>query len=403
MELSIRRIKSSSGERFVVLVDSVGMPLFYPALYVTVHMRGRSLAVNTIQNTLNAIKALYAWQSFYCIDIESRFSCCELLQTHEVHSMRDFMQKPLVDKNNGKAVSISRRDRTVSVRNQYARMSVIADYLGFLAGQLQKPSTQGNENIKRMVSQIKANRPKKPTKSIIDRDEKRLDDSDLDALEKALKPGSNNNPAHEYAVQVRNALIFSILRVTGLRRGELLNLKIEDIDFAKNTLKVVRRPDSTGDSRVYQPVVKTRERTFPLMPELVDQVRGYVLGYRNKVPGAKKHGYLFVTHKSGTSEGLPFSNSGFGKFMGELKHIVEGYCFIHAHSLRHHWNYSFSKTCENQGMTPEREEKLRSYLMGWSETSGTAATYNRRYIKEQAGKAVLELQNKHLGKVRKGM
>jgi integrase len=89
--------------------------------------------------------------------------------------------------------------------------------------------------------------------------------------------------------------------------------------------------------------------------------------------------------------------------MGELKHIVEGYCFIHAHSLRHHWNYSFSKTCENQGMTPEREEKLRSYLMGWSETSGTAATYNRRYIKEQAGKAVLELQNKHLGKVRKGM
>lgn len=403
MELSIRRIKSSSGERFVVLVDSVGMPLFYPALYVTVHMRGRSLAVNTIQNTLNAIKALYAWQSFYCIDIESRFSCCELLQTHEVHSMRDFMQKPLVDKNNGKAVSISRRDRTVSVRNQYARMSVIADYLGFLAGQLQKPSTQGNENIKRMVSQIKANRPKKPTKSIIDRDEKRLDDSDLDALEKALKPGSNNNPVHEYAVQVRNALIFSILRVTGLRRGELLNLKIEDIDFAKNTLKVVRRPDSTGDARVYQPVVKTRERTFPLMPELVDQVRGYVLGYRNKVPGAKKHGYLFVTHKSGTSEGLPFSNSGFGKFMGELKHIVEGYCFIHAHSLRHHWNYSFSKTCENQGMTPEREEKLRSYLMGWSETSGTAATYNRRYIKEQAGKAVLELQNKHLGKVRKGM
>nr|WP_231609510.1 MULTISPECIES: site-specific integrase [Enterobacteriaceae] len=401
--MSIRRIKSSSGERFVVLVDSVGMPLFYPALYVTVHMRGRSLAVNTIQNTLNAIKALYAWQSFYCIDIESRFSCCELLQTHEVHSMRDFMQKPLVDKNNGKAVSISRRDRTVSVRNQYARMSVIADYLGFLAGQLQKPSTQGNENIKRMVSQIKANRPKKPTKSIIDRDEKRLDDSDLDALEKALKPGSNNNPAHEYAVQVRNALIFSILRVTGLRRGELLNLKIEDIDFAKNTLKVVRRPDSTGDARVYQPVVKTRERTFPLMPELVDQVRGYVLGYRNKVPGAKKHGYLFVTHKSGTSEGLPFSNSGFGKFMGELKHIVEGYCFIHAHSLRHHWNYSFSKTCENQGMTPEREEKLRSYLMGWSETSGTAATYNRRYIKEQAGKAVLELQNKHLGKVRKGM
>ncbi|WP_223521835.1 hypothetical protein [Pseudomonas sp. GL-B-19] len=98
-----------------------------------------------------AIKALYAWQSYYCIDIESRFSCCELLQAHEVHSLRDFMQKLLVDENNGKVVSISLRGKTVSTSNQYAHMSVIADYLDFLAGQLQTPSTQGSENIKRMA------------------------------------------------------------------------------------------------------------------------------------------------------------------------------------------------------------------------------------------------------------
>jgi hypothetical protein len=40
--------------------------------------------------------------------------------------------------------------------------------------------------------------------------------------------------------------------------------------------------------------------------------------------------------------------------------------------------------------------------MGWSETSGTAATYNRKHIKEQAGKAVLELQLMHLNKTQKG-
>lgn len=35
MGLSLRRIKSTDGERFIVLVDEDGMPLFYPALYVT--------------------------------------------------------------------------------------------------------------------------------------------------------------------------------------------------------------------------------------------------------------------------------------------------------------------------------------------------------------------------------
>jgi integrase len=402
MNLSVRRVKSSNGERLIVLVDELGMPLFYPALYVTVHMRGCSLALNTIQSALSALKAMYAWQSYYSIDLESRFSRGELLLSHEIHSLRDFMQKPLADEDGGSVVSISRRVGTVSKGNQYTRMSVIADYLGFLADQNLPASTSSHDGVGLMVSQIKANRPKTSNKSNVSREDKYLDDSVLDTLEITLRPGSANNPVREYAVQVRNALMFAILRITGLRRGELLNLKVEDIDFGMNTMQVVRRPDSKGDARAYQPVVKTRERVFPLMPELADQIYNYVIRHRSKVPGAKKHGYLFITHKSGGSQGLPLSNAGFGKFMGALKNIVESNGDLHAHSLRHHWNYSFSKICEIQGITPQREEKIRSYLMGWSETSGTAATYNRRHVKEQAGKAVLELQYKHLGKTFRG-
>jgi len=43
--------------------------------------------------------------------------------------------------------------------------------------------------------------------------------------------------------------MFAVLRATGLRRGELLILKVDDINFAKNVLRVVRRPDSKQDSR----------------------------------------------------------------------------------------------------------------------------------------------------------
>ncbi|HIE3934536.1 TPA: hypothetical protein ACXNHW_005608 [Pseudomonas aeruginosa] len=44
------------------------------------------------------------------------------------------------------------------------------------------------------------------------------------------------------------------------------------------------------------------------------------------------------------------------------------------------------------------EEKIRSYLMGWEETSGTARTYNKRHTKQKAAEAVLALQKKYLKK-----
>jgi len=62
MQLSVRRFQGESGERFSILVDDTGMPLYYPALYVTAEMRGASLSINTIDNALSALKAMHAWQ-----------------------------------------------------------------------------------------------------------------------------------------------------------------------------------------------------------------------------------------------------------------------------------------------------------------------------------------------------
>ncbi|MAL37971.1 MAG: integrase, partial [Pseudomonas sp.] len=172
----------------------------------------------------------------------------------------------------------------------------------------------------------------------------------------------------------------------------------DDIDFAKYALRVVRRPDSKGDPRAHQPTVKTRQRTFPLAPELIARIHEYVLRYRNRLPGAKKHGYLFVTHKEGPTQGRPLSISAFQKWMLGVGSIVED-SGIHAHALRHHWNYGFSKDSDANEIPSATEEKLRSYLMGWEETSGTAQIYNKRHTKQKAAEAALALQNKYLKKV----
>lgn len=400
MQLSVRRFQAESGERFLILVDDTGMPLYYPALFVTAVLRGGNRATNTINHALTAIKLLYAWGDYYRIDLESRFKRSELLFEHEIHSLRDFSQKRLADTKpkEGKVTSIKRRQQWVSMESQFNRMSVIADYVGFIAGRLYPVTATSAKDISAMVAVIKANRPRINGLTEKDRSDIHLDDGLLDALEEIIRPGGESNPIADIGIQVRNALMFTILRLTGMRRGELLNLKIDDFDFKTEVVRVVRRPDSAGDSRQYQPLAKTRERTIPLTPELIVRISDYITKYRNKVPGARKHGFLFVTHKSGPNQGWPLSNSSFGKFISGLTEMASTLEGFHAHALRHHWNYEFSKLVSEKGITPEREEKLRSYLMGWQETSGTARTYNRRHIREEAGKAVIELQNKRLGK-----
>ena len=57
---------------------------------------------------------------------------------------------------------------------------------------------------------------------------------------------------------------------------------------------------------------------------------------------------------------------------------------LSGHVLRHTWNDVFSKKMDEAGVTPENERQARSYLMGWSPTSDTAATYTRRHVREKA-------------------
>ncbi|WP_413770699.1 tyrosine-type recombinase/integrase [Xenorhabdus bovienii] len=85
----------------------------------------------------------------------------------------------------------------------------------------------------------------------------------------------------------------------GIRRGELLNLRVDDIDFIANEVRIVRRADSSVDSRVYQPLVKTEERILPISDRLAEILCEYVTGLRSAFPRARKHPYLFVTHKQG--------------------------------------------------------------------------------------------------------
>ncbi|MDF1623340.1 MAG: tyrosine-type recombinase/integrase [Pseudohongiella nitratireducens] len=399
-KFSIRHITFSDGERYKLMVDDFGVPYYYISLFITAHVRGAALSVSTIQNTLTALKMMCLWLQYYDIDIEARFRRAELLELQEIVALRDFTKKTLaeVQQSSSKVVDLfaSRRDRGVAGVSQYFRMTVIADYLGFLAETLtqHRADKELPAQIEAMKKRIRAHRPKKKGRNAAHRVDSGIDQDVLDRLFHVMTPGSPDNPFVDVDVQIRNGLIIALLRNLGIRRGELLNVRVDDIDFTNNVLKVVRRPDSAADVRHYQPLVKTRERTLPISSELVSKLSDYVLNYRNKFPKARRHPYLFVNHKAGPTQGSPLSNAGFGKLMAQIKASAVPFGSVHAHAFRHSWNYGFSQSVDKAGdISHEAEDQMRSFLMGWSPTSGTAATYNKRHIREKATEAILQYQS----------
>ena len=400
----------NNGERYKLLTDfKTGIPLYYPTLYITSQVRGSGHSVSTIQSFISSMKVLLKWEEYYSIGLEGRFKRKNFLSLREIESLRNFCKKPMKEneykKSNvivlKKTVEGSRMPEfktppMVLSHTQYSRMTFIADYLKWLAEIISENKlTETDRRLaKEMYNRLKAHRPKKRNGHNGNRDEKSLDPEMLEELFEVLKPGHIKNPFQNLDIQIRNALIITLLRFLGIRRGELLNLQVEDIDCFANELWIVRRADSTIDQRPFQPLVKTLERNLPMNEQLAEKLRYYIMNVRSKFPRARKHPYFFVTHKVGPNQGLPLSNSGFGKIITKIQKISDSFKNVHAHSFRHTWNYFFSINCDSskEEVTPARQEQIRSFLMGWKEGSGTAAIYNKRFIKRAANKAALEYQ-----------
>ena len=214
-------------------------------------------------------------------------------------------------------------------------------------------------------------------------------------LKEVVRPGSDRNPFEDEATQFRNQLIILMLLHLRIRSGELLNIRVSDIDWSKNHIVIARRPDERKDPRRSQPLVKTLDRRLSIKDTLVEKMHNYVIHFRRKVPSARKHDYLLVTHKAGPTEGQPMSRSTLIKVINMIAGADPSLTSLHAHELRHTWNNRFSEHMDASADAPEpsEQESLRSYQQGWKPGSGTSAAYNKRFVRMKAMEASLKLQD----------
>jgi len=81
---------------------------------------------------------------------------------------------------------------------------------------------------------------------------------------------------------LRNKLIVELFYSTGMRRGELVNLKLNDISDSQKTIKVLGK--------------RNKERIIPLLPSALSTIASY-LGYRKALSSVKDVDYLLLTEK----------------------------------------------------------------------------------------------------------
>jgi len=81
---------------------------------------------------------------------------------------------------------------------------------------------------------------------------------------------------------VRNKLIVELFYSTGIRRSELVNLKLNDVSFTQDQIKVLGK--------------RNKERLIPLLPSVIDTIKNY-LELRDQLETIHDPTYLFLSGK----------------------------------------------------------------------------------------------------------
>lgn len=420
--LSIRVLQD--GERVPFLLDERGLPLFYPTLFETAQLRNGGAAVNTIRNGLEDIEVLLRWEAASSRNLVAEFQDGRTLALADIVSLRDFCgldMRHLGDRasrgqTDCKVIWLESRVATVAPRpkvsraQQYNRLSTIADYLDFVATVVTQYRDRPGDMaaIARMTSSIRHHRPRgKWDQGNDDPNAKSPPPDVIERFMAAMSVDSPQNPFGDSATRLRNAIIFGLLRWTGMRRGELLSLRIDQCELGEEPRVWVRRnQDDVHDLRPNQPVSKTKERPLPLPDALADQIQDYLLNVRAKVDPARKHPYLLVSHRKGSTYGRPLSASALGsRIMATARSVAPEFAQIHPHAFRHHFNYELSVKIDAHNaevrahpedrtlkpITEAQELDMRAFLNG-HRSNASGRFYTQRHVRQQADRAARQLQ-----------
>jgi len=404
----VKTVRVSAGERMPLLIDNrTSLGVFEPTAF-SLFMRSKGDKQNTLDRAMRSIQLLFEMLDTEGIDLLARAKVNELLTLGEIETLVErcrFLRTELLKADAAaqpanvtalrpslkKGRAVARKPAMVVGDTTVQRLYYITAYLDWFSDYvylLRLPSNREEFRVVsvKVVNAIKSRIPK----SSAYKKRKGLTNPQEQRLLAVIATSSSENPWSNPFVRNRNCIVIRLMLAIGVRKGELLGLKIDDIDFRENTVRVIRHPDDPEDQRLRQPQTKTASRILPIAPDLAEALKKYLV-VRNSISKARKTPFVFVS-----GQGNPLALNSIDALFSSLRKAIPELAGTHAHLLRHTWNDRFSELVEGT-ISEDEEKQLRNYLMGWSDQSRMAENYTARYVEKRARSLLLKLQDSTFG------
>jgi len=377
-------INHPSGEIIPLLVDEDGLPIPSPNEFI---LSRRSLSTNTLLRNTRELAVLYRWLKEHKIDLDLRIRSNKLFSEAEINgSLVEYLRKDQASKK-----------EVVSPHTFNLRLTTIRQYLIWLIDVHVStlPMTdvryelihEAKNTLIRWTSKAFINAPKAGN---INR--KSLSEKEVNFLLECLHPENPEGFARFEAIKHRNYVMISLMLNCGLRPGELLSLRVEDIQIgAISAVTVTRRPPDPKDTRKPRPSIKRNSKIIPIEdPALVRFIDGYIVEWREVLESTsqKETDYLILS-----DEGQPLSHPTLTQLFTRLRATYPNELpeTLTPKALRHTFSCRMEQVLRKAGLEEDRRRQALALLRGDSSLE-SQTVYIAQEIEDQARKALSTYQ-----------
>tara|TARA_R110001592_G_C13171014_1_gene749845 strand:+ start:223 stop:1446 length:1224 start_codon:yes stop_codon:yes gene_type:complete len=375
--MRIEIVTHKTGEQIPIMLDVSGMPVPLPNEFI---LARRALSTNTLVRNLRELVVLYRWLEELNFDLSAKLLARNSFNEAELKgSLIEALRVDQADDRAGTVSPNTFNQRLITIRQFIGWcMDVLTSQLPMSSLDYERLRERKSFILKTLDGSFMSRQPMR--KSL----RKGLNEAEVDFLLEILHPDADQGFGRDPVVRVRNYVSVGLMLFCGLRPGELLSLRVEDVQIgAISAIRVERRPANLFDKRRPRPQIKRNGRVIPIdNRRLAFALNEYIVTWREVLESKARieSEYLILS-----DVGSPLSQSSITQLFQLLRaqyseHLPEN---LTAKSLRHTFSSRIERVLRAAGMDEQRRREALALLRGDSSLD-SQDTYIAQEIEEQA-------------------